>query len=207
MGPPDPTNVVGVDHADAPPVGLVDVSTSPNKSTATHNDDDAHDTSVRGSPSPIFHWSRPRRLAARRHVSTFPFSSTATHSEMDGQETAFKLGLFTPVVSIVTGADQAERPPVGLVDVSTFPAPSTATHDDFDGHDTPFSAFVPSTFTIDHDNGVAAAAGAGDASTVPNAPATNASTDSHAPLHARTSNMPSPPIPWTRPTACLPRAA
>ena len=32
---------------------------------------------------------------------------------------------------------QADRPPVGLIDVNAFPMPSTATHSDTDAHDTP----------------------------------------------------------------------
>jgi hypothetical protein len=139
----DPTGV-GVDHADAPPVGFVEVSTYPKWSTATHSDGDAHDTSVSSSGSP-----------------------------------------YSAFSSISTGADHADAPPVGSVDVSTFPSLSTATHNADTGHEMLWMAFVPSTFTVDHDNGVSAAAGAANISTDPQTTARQADTpNQRTPLSA-----------------------
>src|SRR5580658_2434624 len=69
-------------HVPAPPVGLLDVTTSPYWSTATHSDGSAHETpvsSVPGSTDATVH-SAPGLV----DVTTSPLLSTATHSVASG---------------------------------------------------------------------------------------------------------------------------
>ena len=75
-------------HALAPPVGSVEVTTSPELSTATHSAADAQDTPVKGPLRST--WLAVHTLApplGSVELSTLPTSSTATHSDGDGHDT------------------------------------------------------------------------------------------------------------------------
>ena len=75
-------------HAPAPPVGSVDVTTAPFRSTATHCETDAHETAHTGFPGSMLAFvhvlAPPVGLV---EVRAFPDESTATQSETNGHMT------------------------------------------------------------------------------------------------------------------------
>src|ERR1039458_177598 len=101
-------------HADAPPVGSVEVRTLPPLSNATHSERDGHATpSMRGALGSatvvLIHADRP--APGFVEVNTVEFA-TATQNDGDGHDTAWRVnGPFTPARL------QALAPPVGLVEV------------------------------------------------------------------------------------------
>jgi hypothetical protein len=131
-------------HAELPPVGFVEVTTSPAPSTATHNDADGHDTAVnpfRPTPEVTAHADAPP--VGFVEVTTSPPEPaspenppTATHNEALGHETSTN-------DRSTEAADHSEAPPAGFVEVSTFPRSSAATHNGPAVHETAESWFGP----------------------------------------------------------------
>lgn len=75
-------------HALAPPVGLVEVSTSPAPSTATHSDAEGHETPPSMLlPSTLLTVHALAPPVGSIEVTAFPAPSTTTHSKADGHET------------------------------------------------------------------------------------------------------------------------
>src|ERR1700691_737891 len=111
-------------HTLAPPVGSVDVQTSPPLSTATHSLTDAHDTA---SSWPytfvVFHAPTPPAGSVEVTILLPPM---ATHSSVDGHDIPLRS-------SATLDLTHAPLPPVGSVEISTSPTPSTATHRPLDG--------------------------------------------------------------------------
>src|SRR3984885_5144780 len=129
----EPSTLVLV-QALAPPVGSVEVNTSPRLSVTTHRSSDAHDTLLSSPPSEstfvvVQALAPPVGFV---EVNTAPFR-TATHRPVDGHDTA---AIPLPRLAV----DHASAPPVGSVELSTSPTPSTATHKPGDGHDAPVMA-------------------------------------------------------------------
>ena len=88
-GSASPSAMSAVLQADAPPVGSVEVSTSPVESVATHRLVDGHDTAIRvasGSTETDCHADVPPPGLVE--CRTLPTWSTATHSLVDGHEIA-----------------------------------------------------------------------------------------------------------------------
>jgi hypothetical protein len=132
-------------HAPRPPVGSVDVTTSPYESPATHSDTDGHDTESKAwggwrygvhslghgpeSTVAVCHAEGPP--VGFEEVATAPALSTDTHNDTDGQDTA-----RSAVVPLILALCQ----PVslaGVVDQKTYPAVSTATQSDAEGQEIP----------------------------------------------------------------------
>jgi hypothetical protein len=144
------SKTTGALQAEGPPVGSVEVSRVPAKSTATHKDVDGHETPRSGPQSAIGSPEQassgvsvhaPAPPAGSVEVSTL-FASTATHSDVDGHETLWSAHPPEQLSTCVTV--HAPAPPVGSVDVTTFPNPSTATQRDTDGQEMPVRTGVTS---------------------------------------------------------------
>ena len=122
-------------QAPAPPVGSVEVRTSPSKPTATHWELEAQETAKSD-------FALGMRVAFQAPpagsvvVKTPPLWSTATQSDSEGQETPRRLPLrrsLRETWEIV----QAPAPPVGSVEVTTVPCRPTPTQNELDGQDIP----------------------------------------------------------------------
>jgi hypothetical protein len=120
----------------------------PWSSTATHNEDEGHDT-----PSMMLVASTSEGVqvadapsAGSAEVRTLPLLSTATHSDVDGHETPVRrwTAPSTPGCSAQVAA--APSPRVGRSQgVASL---STATHSEVDGHDIPLSVLLPLTALV-----------------------------------------------------------
>jgi hypothetical protein len=78
-------------HAPAPPVGLVDTTALPSKSTATHNAADGQVIAVKPPSLSAFAAVQVGDpLLGSVEVSTLPTLSTATHRAVEGQATSSK---------------------------------------------------------------------------------------------------------------------
>jgi hypothetical protein len=123
------------DHAPAPPVGFVDVATSPEWSIAMHSATEGHETSLRPEAAGMSAL-RVQSLAVPEgvvDVSTRPKLSTATHCVIVGQEVpviAFRMATVSEV--------HAATPPLGLVAENALPNSSTITQSDAVGHEMSF---------------------------------------------------------------------
>ena len=131
-------STLAIVKAEAPPVGLVEVTTSPVASVATQRETLGHDM-------PRSSWVVPSTAATLQveappvglvEVTTLPSKSTATHSEVLGQEMA--PGRSSPSASATFHVD---APPVGFVEVTTFPWLSVATHREVLGHEMAVSSY------------------------------------------------------------------
>jgi hypothetical protein len=137
-------------HADVPPVGLVDVTTTPILPTsgpplawplATHRLTVGHDTSDSDrSPTTLVTVQDAVPPVGFVDVTTLVPPSIATQRSMLGQETP--ASVLVPSTNVIL---QAAAPPVGLLEVSALPAPSTATHGPPLRQDTPSIELVAST--------------------------------------------------------------
>jgi hypothetical protein len=122
-----------VDHADAPPVGSVLVTTRPLSLIATQSAADGQETSTKPNALEM------TLVAAQADfppvgsllVKTLPALSTATHKTSDGHD--------TPVIAFPTSACATFHACDGSVEVTMLPALSTATHNPADGHERRFS--------------------------------------------------------------------
>ena len=117
-------------HAPAPPVGLVELSTEPPPSTATHSAADGHDTPVSvlvESTVALDHVAAPP--SGLVEVQTLPDSSTATQSDVEGQE--IPLSGF----AVMLATDHRAVAVAGVVVVSTLPIRSTAAQNELVGHE------------------------------------------------------------------------
>jgi hypothetical protein len=112
------------------------ITARPEKSTATHNDVDAHEIPVKPKrPEPDSNCADEVHVgvAAVGFVETNARTpSTATHSPVDGQETATKR--FVPSMS--PGVLHVGSAAVGFVEITTLPLLSTAAHNEVDGQET-----------------------------------------------------------------------
>jgi hypothetical protein len=123
-------STLAIVHAEAPPVGLVEVTTLPNSSVATHREALGHETLKSSSLVPsIAAGAVQTPPVGLVEVITLPFMSTATQSETLGHE--IPTGKLEPSASAVF---HVEAPPVGLVEVITSPWLSSATHSETLGH-------------------------------------------------------------------------
>jgi hypothetical protein len=135
-------------HAEAPPVGFVEVITSPAPSTAAQNAGDEHDTLAIPKNPGVGSTFRERHLDAppdgALEVRTLPWRSAATHNETDGHDRAVSPDAGNnPARLLSRGVSfHAPAPPEGVADVSRSPEPSAPTHSDADGH---ASATIPSS--------------------------------------------------------------
>ena len=78
-------------HAEAPPVGLLDVTAPPAESTATHSDTDEQETPLRRVvPSTWATCHAEVPPVALVELSTFPPESTATHNDTDAHDTPLR---------------------------------------------------------------------------------------------------------------------
>jgi hypothetical protein len=109
-------SMLAVCHALAPPVGLVEVTTFPALSTATHNEVPTHETAANAfAPSTeiTFHAAAPP--VGFVEVITSPDQSTATQSDAVGHDIPVMWIPAFPTRASV----HAPQPPVGSVDVAT----------------------------------------------------------------------------------------
>ena len=128
--PPEMTDDDGV-HADAPPVGFVDVKTFPESSTVTHSVAEAHETENRLWLPSISAELQPAELPVGFvDQIALPDSSTATHKPVVGHEMAANP---TDDIEPPEVCCHADAPPVGLVDVTTLPPSLRATQRVVDG--------------------------------------------------------------------------
>ena len=119
-------------HVDAPPSGFVEVVTFPAESKPAHRDSEGHEISINSlAPSATTPAHMP--LVGSLETNTSPPEIPAQnwfdgHDMPDGPE--------NPTPSL-TGADHADAPPAGIVEVTTLPAWSKAMHKDSEAHVTP----------------------------------------------------------------------
>jgi hypothetical protein len=126
----EPSTVVAVQAPD-PPVGWLDVTTSP-PPTATQRALLGHDTP--SVPPPCTKANvQVAASVGLLEVNTLPLPSTATQKLLLGQDTPAR-----PVDPSTAVSFQADGPAVGLVEVTTWPTASTATQRPLLGHETPF---------------------------------------------------------------------
>ena len=127
-------------QAATPPVGLVEVTTLPKLSTATHRLLLGQDTPVRKlEPSTCASFQAVAPPIGLVEVTTLPLVSTATQRTLLGQDTAVSRGPLAlgPTEPSTLVTFQATAPPVGLLDETALPWSSIATHRLLLGHDTP----------------------------------------------------------------------
>ena len=126
-------DIVGLVTFQGPPVGLVEVTTSP-PPTATQS-------AVVGQDTP-FSWLVPSastvvhtglELVGWVVVAISPFAPTATQSETEGHETPYRVGGVVPLPAVASF--HADGPPFGLVELTTDPNSPTATHSEAFGHE------------------------------------------------------------------------
>jgi hypothetical protein len=129
-------------HAEAPPVGLVAVRTSPLPSVATHKVAVGQSMLFRSAPA----WTAPVGLSIRATfhvgeaaagsdvVARSPLESVATHSALDGQSTPVKSS-GAPVLGSTGETDTHRRPATdGAAELSSCD-PDAPTHKEAVGHD------------------------------------------------------------------------
>jgi hypothetical protein len=124
-------------HADGPPPGLVDVTTLPLSSTATHSVIDGQEMpSIGLVPSICASCHADAPPDGFVDVTTFPRQSTPAHRVMDGHDIPDIVFVSDTVFMGSTLAeDQEPAPPLGLVDVTTLPHCPPATQSDGEGHE------------------------------------------------------------------------
>jgi hypothetical protein len=142
------------DHAPAPPVGFVDVSTFPLWSTATQSDTEGHETpKMPFTPSTLVYGQADLPPVGLVEDSISPKLSPAMHSDAEGHET-LNSTIEVPIVAVL----HALAPPVGLIEVTMSPEPY-ATHSDTEGHETPPRRVFGSTDVYVHELGRAGPVG------------------------------------------------
>jgi hypothetical protein len=127
LTPFSPSNLLNC-HELAPPAGLVEVTTSPNESNATHSEAEGQEIVVSEGekPVPVSRWAEvqaPAPPAGSVDVYTFDPESTMAQNVADGHE--MPLGRAPESIRLTV---QAEPSPVGLVEVMASPWSSSATH-------------------------------------------------------------------------------
>jgi hypothetical protein len=123
---------VSVLQAPGPPLGSVEVATSPAGPTATQSDADGHEIAEKPD-TPALSWvvrQAPGPPAGLVDVTTVPAVLTAAQNDADGHDRPVK----DP--SETLDSVHARGPPSGFLDTTTFPVKSTATQNLADAHDT-----------------------------------------------------------------------
>lgn len=129
-----PPIAVGAPHVGDAAVGFVVITALPASSTATHNDNEAHETPLSEFVSMFIGALHLGVGPAGLVVTTAcPASSTATHNDDEAHETP--VSAFVP--SMFVGALQAGCAAAGFVVITACPASSTATHNELEAHETP----------------------------------------------------------------------
>jgi hypothetical protein len=133
-------------QAAAPPVGFVEVATSPAPSTAAHSDTEGQDSAVNPPATASFALCHPVSAAGFVVQNTYPAVSTATHNDTDTQEIPDNDAehVRSPQLLLsIRVKRQARAPLIGSLDVATFPDTSTAAQSDFDGQAIALSLLGP----------------------------------------------------------------
>jgi hypothetical protein len=153
-------------QAEAPPVGLLEVTTLPTLSTATHSDELAHEIASSlfpGSTWVTFQAAVPP--VGSLEVTTSPDPSPATHSVADGHDTVVR---SAPSIG---SAVHAYCPAVGSVEVSRIP-PLTTAQNELDTHETDELSGLPAvkdglSILVAEDQASGEATGLGDCAAAP----------------------------------------
>jgi hypothetical protein len=123
-------------QADAAPVGLVEVTTLPEVSTATHRLEIGHEMPVRKcEPSASIFTQSEIPPAGSVETTMLPEESTPTQRNPLSVEALVHEMPVRKVVPSTSVSDQADAPPVGLVEVKALPKLPTATHREAVGHE------------------------------------------------------------------------
>lgn len=140
-------------HALESPVGLVETTAFPSRSTATQSDTVAHDTaySCPLETATVVDVLEPPNGLVQVITRGPPSHVTATHSATDGHEIPPVPEKPNEEPAVVTGL-QVRAPPAGLLDVSACPESSNATQSDTAGHSTAVNGRASIDTGDAHDN-------------------------------------------------------